>query len=385
MLLRYASSFFFGLLLSVNAAAAVTVARVPDSGLQPRLVNDADGGLHLLYFKKRLSAPSAREGRLYYRQYDSVAQRFSAPVQVSSTAFDLQTFAIARASMALDGNGRAHVLWYLPKKNSYFYARSNEQRTAFETQRSIVSSYNEGLDAAGDIAARDQQVAIVWAAGALSEEASRTVYARFSDDGGATFGEELRVGDPDLGACACCSLATEFDTKSRLIIGYRSALNSVGRHMQRLSVHSAAPTLAQAGQTLRGDYAPLSPLQEWELSACPLSTNDFALDALAEPSLVFETAARVIRLPSTSAPSAVREPATPTRQKNPAVAINAAGQVLTSWGEAISHSKGGTLRAQLEDAEGNVLDWSLEGEPVIPRYSFPAAGVLPNGEFLLLW
>lgn len=120
MLLRYASSFFFGLLLSVNAAAAVTVARVPDSGLQPRLVNDADGGLHLLYFKKRLSAPSAREGRLYYRQYDSVAQRFSAPVQVSSTAFDLQTFAISRASMALDGNGRAHVLWYLPKRIATF-------------------------------------------------------------------------------------------------------------------------------------------------------------------------------------------------------------------------------------------------------------------------
>jgi hypothetical protein len=59
--------------------------------------------------------------------------------------------------------------------------------------------------------------------------------------------------------------------------------------------------------------------------------------------------------------------------------------VLSSWGEAISHSKGGTLRAQLEDAEGNLLDWSLEGEPEIPRYSFPAAGVLPNGEFLLLW
>lgn len=385
MLLRRVVAMLFGFLLAANATAAVSVQRVPDSGLQPRLVNDADGGLHLLYFKKRLSAPSAREGRLFYRQYDPVSERFTAPVQVSSTAFDLQTFAIARASLALDGSGRAHVLWYLPKQNSYFYTRSNTQRTAFETQRSIVSSYNEGLDAAGDIAAKDQQVAIVWAAGALSEEASRTVYARFSDDAGATFGEELRVGDPNLGACACCSLATEFDAQSRLVIGYRSALDGVGRHMQRLSLHTAAPSLAQAEQTLRGDYAPLSPLQEWELSACPLSTNDFALDAQSEPRLVFETAARVIRLSPSRTASAVQEPATATRQKNPAIAVNAQGLVLTSWGEAISHSKGGTLRAQLEDANGKLLDWGLKAEPEIPRYSFPAAGVLPNGEFLLLW
>ena len=375
----------FSLLTAANASAEVLVQRVPDSGLQPRLVNDAEGGLHLLYFKKRLRAPSAREGRLYYRYFDPEKQRFSAAVQVSSSAFDLQTFAIARASMAIDGAGRAHVLWYQSRQNSYFYTRSNVQRTAFETQQSIVQEYAEGLDAAGDIAAKNEQVAIVWAAGALSAEQSRTVYARFSADGGASFSNELRVGNPDLGACACCSLAAEFDAQDKLVIGYRSALNSVGRHMQLLSLHSSAPSLAEAGTELRGDYAPLSPLQEWELSACPLSTNDFALDSLSAPWLVFETAARVVRLAVSSKPSAVGEPAKPTRQKNPAIAVNAEGQVLTGWGEAISHSKGGTLRAQLSDADGKPLSWTLTEEQEIPRFSFPAAGVLPSGDFLLLW
>ena len=94
------------LLCSVVARAEVFVTSTPDGGLQPRLVTAADGGVHLLYFKKRLSAPSAREGNLYYREYLREERRFGLPVKVSSTAFNLQTFAIARASMAFDGEGR---------------------------------------------------------------------------------------------------------------------------------------------------------------------------------------------------------------------------------------------------------------------------------------
>ena len=42
------------LLCSVVARAEVFVTSTPDGGLQPRLVTAADGGVHLLYFKKRL-------------------------------------------------------------------------------------------------------------------------------------------------------------------------------------------------------------------------------------------------------------------------------------------------------------------------------------------
>src|SRR6056300_366101 len=101
----------------------------PDAGLQPRLVTSSDGSVHLLYFKKRLSAPSAREGNLYYREYLREERRFGLPVKVSSSAFDLQTFAIARASMAIGGDGRAHVIWYLPRENRYYYSRSDSERS----------------------------------------------------------------------------------------------------------------------------------------------------------------------------------------------------------------------------------------------------------------
>jgi len=373
------------LLCSVVARAEVFVTSIPDGGLQPRLVTAADGGVHLLYFKKRLSAPSAREGNLYYREYLREERRFGLPIKVSSTAFNLQTFAIARASMAIDGEGRAHVIWYLPRENRYLYARSDVQRLQFEEQRSLVSAYIEGVDAAADVAAEGNQVAIVWGAGALSAEQERTVYARFSDDGGESFGAEQRVGNKDLGACACCSLAAEFDPQGRLSIAYRSAIDGVGRHMQWLTLHAETPSLATANEALRGDYSPLQPLQEWEMSSCPLSTNDFALDTNGEPWVAFETAARIIRLKANGTAAAVQEPATQTRQKNPSIAVAANGDVLTAWGEAISHSKGGALRAQLEDANGVIIEWELGTEITLPNFSFPAAAAIGGNDFLLLW
>ena len=373
------------LLWSVVARAEVFVTSTPDGGLQPRLVTAADGGVHLLYFKKRLSAPSAREGNLYYREYLREERRFGLPVKVSSTAFNLQTFAIARASMAFDGEGRAHVVWYLPRENRYLYARSDAQRLQFEEQRSLVSEYIEGVDAAADVAAEGNQVAIVWGAGELSAEQERTVYARFSDDGGKNFGAEQRVGNDDLGACACCSLAAEFDQQGRLSIAYRSAIDGVGRHMQWLTLHAETPSLATANEALRGDYSPVQPLQEWEMSSCPLSTNDFALDTNGEPWVAFETAARIIRLKANGAAAAVQEPATQTRQKNPSIAVAANGDVLTAWGEAISHSKGGALRAQLEDANGAIIEWELDAEITLPNFSFPAAAAIGGNNFLLLW
>ena len=373
------------LLCSVVARGEVFVTSIPDGGLQPRLVTAADGGVHLLYFKKRLSAPSAREGNLYYREYLREERHFGLPIKVSSTAFNLQTFAIARASMAIDGEGRAHVIWYLPRENRYLYARSDVQRLQFEEQRSLVSAYIEGVDAAADVAAEGNQVAIVWGAGALSAEQERTVYARFSDDGGESFGAEQRVGNKDLGACACCSLAAEFDPQGRLSIAYRSAIDGVGRHMQWLTLHAETPSLATANEALRGDYSPLQPLQEWEMSSCPLSTNDFALDTNGEPWVAFETAARIIRLKANGTAAAVQEPATQTRQKNPSIAVAANGDVLTAWGEAISHSKGGALRAQLEDANGVIIEWELGTEITLPNFSFPAAAAIGGNDFLLLW
>lgn len=375
-------AIFMLLGLASSAAAEIDVQATPDGGVQPRLSVDDNGNVHLLYFKKRLaSSPRAREGHLYYRQYFPEQKQFGLPVRVSSKAFDIKTFSIARASVAVGGDGRIHAVWYLPRDNQYFYTRSNPQRSEFEPQRPMVEEFGEGLDAGADVAAIGSQVAVVWGAGNLSREFERTVYGRFSSDAGATFGEELQMGNKQLGACACCSLAVNFAAENALSVAYRSAIDGIGRHMQALTVQFTEDRIQS------GNYAEVTPLQEWELSACPLSTNDIGVDSDAQQWLVFETEARIVQLKLDAAEQAmlVAEPFIQTRQKNPAIAINALGERLITWGEAISHPRGGRLNMQLFGADGSSMNIQFDEEIEIPQFSFPAAAQLPDGDFLVLY
>ena len=366
--------------LSVAGHAEVLIHRTPDDGLQPRLIQGAGGVVHLLYFKKRLDRPTAREGNLYYRAYLPEQSRFGATVKVSSQAFNLQTVAISRAAMAVDGAGRLHVMWYVAEEGQYFYARSNLERTQFESQRALASTFRDGLDAGGDVAAMGSSVAVVWGAGALSREAERTMVARFSADGGASFGEELRISDPQLGACACCSMAVEFLSPDSLTVAYRSAVDGSGRHMQVLTA------AGMFDHSLSWQYRSVGALQEWEATYCPLSTNDIATDRSAQPWLVFETMGRVVQMsfgePTES--SRVGEPFTETRQKNPAVAINHQGDRLIAWGESVSHSRGGRLNLRIYAAGGVETDFPLAEQVQIANFSFPAVAALPDGNFLVL-
>ena len=376
-------TIFFAILFSVSSCAAfaeIIIQPTPDQGLQPRLTVDNNGDVHLLYFKKRINRPASREGNLYYRSYDHKTGQFTLPVKVSSSAFSMQTFSIARASMAITEDGRVHAFWYYPRSSEMIYSRSNPERTVFETQRSMVSIFQEGIDAGGDIASIGSSVALVWGAGKLTEEHQRTMFARFSDDYGKTFGEEVIVSNPDLGACACCSLATDYKGSSDLIISYRSAIDGIGRHMQVL-------TLENTNKGITGAYyKEMNELQEWEASFCPLSTNDIERSG-DQRWLVFETHNRIIKMELTSQnqASAVGPPFTETRQKNPALAINQEEEQLVVWGEAISHSRGGRLNMKLFHKDGSNAEYGFTEKIMITDYSFPAAAALTNNDFLVLY
>ena len=367
------------LVCSSITLAEIIIQPTPDQGIQPRLTVDNNGDVHLLYFKKRINRPASREGNLYYSSYDQKTGQFTLPVKVSSSAFSMQTFSIARASMAITEDGRVHAFWYYPRSSEMIYSRSNPERTVFETQRSMVSTFQEGIDAGGDIASIGSSVALVWGAGKLTEEHQRTMFARFSDDYGKTFGEEVIVSNPDLGACACCSLATDYKGSSDLIIGYRSAIDGIGRHMQVL-------TLENTNKGITGAYyKEMNELQEWEASFCPLSTNDIERSG-EQRWLVFETHNRIIKMELTSQnqASAVGPPFTETRQKNPALAINQVGEQLVVWGEAISHSRGGRLNMKLFHKDGSNAEYGFTENIMITDYSFPAAAALTNNDFLVL-
>ncbi len=385
VLILLSAVIVWGFMASAAGAPALIINSTPDRGIQPRLLNDEEGGVHLLYFRKRIEDPRNREGDLYYRQYLHESASWSIPIRVSSQSFS-HLDAIGRAAFAIDGEGVIHVVWYQDRPMAeYFYSRSNADRTGFEPRRSIVEKNLEGLDAGADIAADDNRIAIVWAAGDLLRESERTVYSRVSSDGGKNFGEELLVGDPALGACACCSLTTAWDNAGKQLLAYRSAIDNGGRHMQIL-------TVSPVGQP--GVYRELHPLHQWELYACPVTTNQLLKEQGHGNWLVFENHARIIMdfiADETfgtdielDAPVPVGDPLTETRQKNPAIAINRQRERLVVWGEAISYSRGGALNLQIFDAGNNVIDVP-KPELTIPDFSFPAATVLSDDSFLILY
>jgi hypothetical protein len=375
---------------SNSTAQAATHSRfileaTPERAIQPRLVVDQAGTIHLLYFRKRVQDPRNREGDLYYRKRiegaaAGGADSWSVPTRVSSQSFSFQD-AVGRAGIAVDGQGGVHVVWFRDRPDTgYFYTRLIPGHPGFEAQREMVVTHNEGLDAGAEIAAEGMQVAIIWAAGDLQRESERTIYMRHSADGGGSFGEEIMLGDPALGACACCALAAEFSAADRLHVAYRSAINNGGRHMQLLTVNPAV-----ADQT---HYRPATELQQWEIHACPVSTNDL-LRHDSQMWLSFETRARAMleHFDPASGHSDARTlavPLTETRQKNSTLAINAKGEILVVWGEAISYSRGGALNLILLDADNHPLPVEVP-DITIQDFSFPAVAALPDNRFLILY
>ena len=81
----------------------------------------------------------------------------------------------------------------------------------------------------------------------------------------------------------------------------------------------------------------------------------------------------------------VAEPFMKTRQKNPSIAINEAGERLIVWAEGISHTRGGRLNMRLMTADGAAQGPAFVEEITLPNFSFPATAQLPDGSFLVLY
>ena len=91
----------------------------PDGGIHPRMFQDRQGNVHLLYFRKRSSSPRAREGDLFYREYDAALGDWGTAFKVSSQSFNYAD-PIYRANLAIDDQGRIHVIWYQSRPDQVY-------------------------------------------------------------------------------------------------------------------------------------------------------------------------------------------------------------------------------------------------------------------------
>ncbi|HVD91799.1 MAG TPA: hypothetical protein VNC21_05935 [Vicinamibacterales bacterium] len=383
--MRIVATLAVALSLSLTASRApaprpspphVEIVEVPDGGIQPQAVVDADGTIHLIYFK---GEPGG--GDLFYVRQKIGDRLFARPIRVNTEpATAIATGSVRGGQLAVGRGGWVHVAWNGAHpidddgvtRTPMWYSRLPRGGTAFEAQRAI-GSRTKYLDGGGSVAADfDGHVYVVWhAAGDAEGESSRRIYVASSTDDGARFGSEQSLAI-DGGACGCCGIETLADAPARLQILYRAAGGGIHRDAMWLTVRPS------------GGPAPVR-LQPWELPACPMTT--FAM-AAAEDGIVaaWETQQQIYTAvldPSRGLVSAVTAMTGAGTRKHPSIAIDAAGDRLFAWTEDTAWARGGRVAWELRDRAGVTLA-SAANAGSVPVWGLVAAVARRDGSFVIV-
>jgi hypothetical protein len=374
-------------------AEKVTLSRVPGGGLQPQVAVDAQGVVHLLYYKGE-----AKQGDLYYVRSSDNGATFSSPIRVNSQPESAVAAGTIRGGqLALGAAGRVHVAWNgsgaaLPKgplnpeqsaDSPYnglpmLYTRMTDEGRAFEPQRNLMQK-TFALDGGGTVAADGKShVYVLWhgnTAGDATGEASRRVWIARSQDNGKSFTPEEAAYANPTGACGCCGMRAFVDSRGDLYALFRSAQQQIHRDEYLLRSRDQ-------GRSFEGRL-----LDPWQINACPMTSGAFA-ESSDNVLVAWETENQVYFTrvdPDTfAAAKPVAAPGPGNDRKHPSLAVNRRGEVLLTWMEGEGWGKGGTLRWQLFNASGGAVD-GLGEAPGIPPFSFAAAFARPDGGFTILY
>jgi hypothetical protein len=368
---------------SGDPAPTVRLERVPEGGLQPQVLVDANGTMHLIYLK---GDPKACD--VMYTRRPAGQKEFLSPLRVNSKAGSAIAIGTVRgAQMAFGRNGRVHVAWNgsdlastkASGASPMLYSRMTDNGDAFEPQRDLMTSTTH-LDGGGSVAADARgHVYVVWHGHKTTgpqEEIDRGVFVASSEDDGKTFSAERQVNPSGTGVCGCCGLKAFADNQNALAILYRSA-NPTGNRdsVLLLSTNYGASFSAKV-------------VGQWHVSICPMSTHELGVGPAGLTGM-WEKEGQVYlgsiftgRLDSMSAVSALGSTG---NRKHPtfAWAKTKGSPLLMVWTEGTGWEKGGSLAWECVDARGaQIGSGRAEGVPV---WSFAAAAAEPDGSFSLIY
>jgi hypothetical protein len=361
----------------------VKILRVPDKGIQPQVVVDAKGTVHMIYFAGKPEA-----GDIFYVRSETGGDKWSQPLRVNSGAGSAIAIGNIRgAHLALGKNGRVHVAWNGSDKaepkapggaSPMLYTRMNDSGIAFEPQRNVIQAAVV-LDGGGSVAADAAgNVYVVWHApepGARGE-ANRCVWVAQSTDEGKTFAKETRINTEATGACGCCGLRAFADSKGAVYVLYRGAREEVHRDMYLL-------ISTDKGEQFQGEK-----VHEWQVNICPMSSETFA-ESAGVVVAAWETDGQVyfsrIAQDTGKRSAPVAAPRDGKGRKHPAVAVNSRGDTLLAWTEGMGWQRGGTLAWQVFDKAGKPAGPIERAAPGVPVWSLVAAFARPDGGFTVVY
>jgi hypothetical protein len=228
------------------------------------------------------------------------------------------------------------------------------------------------LDGDSSLAA-DQtgNVYVVWHAQTSGGKAEkdRGIWIARSTDGGVNFSEEKNVLPESTGVCPCCGVTAQAGENGSVAILYRAATETVNRGMRLL--HSAN----------RGESFKLTPLDEWKLSMCPMSTA--SLIGTSDGFLgAWENNGRLGFGRLLGSPSEQLGGNAP--RKHPTLAMNKKGETLLAWAEGIGFGKGGSVGWQSFDADGKAIGAPGHADG-LPGHGNVAAVALSDGTFVVIY
>ncbi|MGI8469894.1 MAG: sialidase family protein, partial [Pyrinomonadaceae bacterium] len=243
----------------------VILLRAPDGGIQPQAAVDSKGIVHLIYYKG-----DAQAGDVFYVRLDGAGKSLAAPIRVNSQSGSAIAMGWVRGAQIAIGRGdRVHIIWNgsgtaeprgIGDSRPMLYTRLNDDGTAFELQRNLIT-WAGGIDGGGALAAdREGSVYVFWHAQAGGKsDADSSVFVTRSTDDGRTFSREAKANPEQTGACGCCAMKAFIDRKGILYVLYRAAGENVNRDTTLLVSRDKGKSFESRTLAL------------WKLDACPLT------------------------------------------------------------------------------------------------------------------
>jgi len=363
---------------AASPVPAITIMRVPDGGVQPQVMVDQKGSVHLIYLRG-----DPQHSDIFYTHSDNGGRSFSAPLRVNSQAGSAIAVGTVRGAHLAIGRGWVHVAWMgsdraepkAPQNASpMLYARLSDNARAFEPQRNLIHTH-AGLDGGASVAADNAgNVYVAWHAPTskgAGEQARKVWIVRSSDDG-KSFSEEEQATDTTTGVCGCCGMRLFAAPDGSLYGMYRTADQVIHRNME----------LLKFGRN--STHATAMELGAMNASMCIMSTSAFAASDRGVLA-AWETSGQIYWTNVDHSPLDAHAAAgRGNNRKHSALAANSAGQILLVWTEGTGWNKGGSIAWQIYDASGEAQG-EVGHAPDLPVWGSPAAFARADNSFVILY